>query len=417
MFPRFSMVKIVSPYITEAQPPMEVGTIEDILRSTTTFGDAAARYDDQLIMGIGGKTIIVHGDVYLDMFTCPEILRLFDVRQLGMVSNDHIFTGADHKRYSHSLAVALRVEMALRTNSASEELVRLGIVSAALHDAAMPPLSEQGKLGARDALDEEINVAKLVGKPGIAKLLKKHGVKGEDVIACVRGQYPELGPLLNSKGLDLDQMSYIMDDSAVVLVNEPDQRRMKLYMRDPSVQNLHFGIITNDAYALFLDPEAVIEMLWMRAWLFRDVYQGSFQRGREAFMEVVMRRLWDEGVLDRKKLLEMQDDEFIALVKRNTDGVLGEALFSYESMFEEVARCYGETEDSVRRRYGDGFVVKSWKPFRPGTETMVSHRSRDVPVYVVFPDDAREIESIGRRHGYIGVYHLAEESRSTMLTL
>jgi len=111
------MVKIVSPYITEAQPPMEVGTIEDILRSTAAFGDAAARYDDQLIMGIGGKTVIVHGDAYLDMFTCPEILRLFDVRQLGMVSNDHIFTGADHKRYSHSLAVALRMEMALRTNS------------------------------------------------------------------------------------------------------------------------------------------------------------------------------------------------------------------------------------------------------------------------------------------------------------
>jgi len=411
------MVRIVSPYITEVPSVIETGTAEEMLRSAEAFGDATTRYDDVMIMGVGGKALLVHGELYLDVFRTPELLRLFGIRQLGILSNEHIFIGADHKKYSHSLGVALRTEMALRANSASEKHVRLGIVSAALHDAAMPPLSEQGKLGARDVLDEEMNVADLVGRPEMAKLLRKYEVKGDDVVACVRGQYPGIGPLLNSRGLDLDQMAYTTDDSTVVCVNEPERRRMKLYERDPSVQGLHWRVVMHDSYPLFLDPEAVIEMLWMRAWLFRDVYQGPFQRGREAFMEVAMRRLWNEGVLDRETLLEMDDDDLIDLVKSETDGALGDALFSHESMFEEVARCYDEAEEPVRRRYGDGFVVKRWNPFQPGTGTMVSHNSRDVPVSMVFPEDAREIEAIGRRHGYVGVYRLAGESRSTMLSL
>jgi len=412
------MVRIVSPYISEVPHVLEVGSCEDMERSYDSTEEIRNRFDDPTIIEVGGREIVAHGEIYSDFLRSPELYRLIRIKQLGVMNNDRLFTYTDQTRYEHSLSVAIRMEIALRCNSADERTVRLGIVSSLLHDTATPALSDQGKFGDRRGLDEELNIEVIVKRPSIARFLSKYAVRSKDVVACVRGKYPIIGPLLNSSGLDVDKISYLMKDSGLISGDNDDGVRMGLYREHPEVKDIYMRIMAKDDRLVFREPYAVLWMLQMNAWMFRDVYQNPAQRGREAFMEREMRRLWDDGVLRKEPLLEMRDGDLVDLVRQSVDDPLGHALFDKFTLFEEVECVHdGEAEESVRSRYADEFVVRRWPSFNSATRTLVyNHRDpsphREVLIGDVFPDEIAELEEIAKKHAYVGVYRLSQEART-----
>lgn len=197
----------------------------------------------------------VHGAIpvfagELQVIDTPLFQRLRGVRQLGF--GEHVFPGAVHHRYLHSIGamhvaghvVRRLIESLVPDGIDRTRLIQLARLAALLHDVGHPPLSHAAEslLPTRGALlgpdvaepdetasHEDMTFVILTRSELSATLTRAFadlGITGADVAAIIAERHPrspafhaaglDFGPLLHqlvSGELDVDRMDYLLRDS------------------------------------------------------------------------------------------------------------------------------------------------------------------------------------------------------------
>ena len=170
-----------------------------------------ATWEDALVVTapFSHVSYIVHGKPYHDIINTRVFQRLGWITNLGVTSIDIIT--AEHSRIPHSILQAVMAELVLRKHNASERDIHLGIFAGLLHDAAIPPYSDYGKLANHDELDEERNIDLVLAAEEFNGVFEQYGLSRQDISDAVRGK-GIVGSLINSKGIDLDKIAYTAVD-------------------------------------------------------------------------------------------------------------------------------------------------------------------------------------------------------------
>lgn len=418
---------VTTPNLVEVPACITVGSPEEIRMHLSYVFDFIEGYDTGPPVTVGSRQFLIKGPLYTELMDNPTVRRLGNIKQLGdirgtwreggyvpddpEITRDVYFAGATHTRYLHSLDTAIRMEIATRYNHPYDDtLINLAIASGILHDLYTPPLSEHGAMANREALDEEKNIELIMKDDAILGILNRHGIDPVGVIKAVRGGHPELGRLLNSPGLDLDKVSYTLIDAAHLGPRPSDMSMFGFYMSDVHTSDIHFFVDICDGEPVYLVPEAVRKILYIRSWMCRDVYKSSANRLREAFLRSELERSWGEGILSIENMLSMNDHEFERFLGSVLDPEIHRNIFqqTFPENLEEVGRFYGESEDDVRKRFGDDVMVIRGKAFNPATGTLVRNywesEKENRAFREMFPRDAEAMESMAASTEYVGVY-------------
>jgi len=359
---------------------------------------------------------IIHGDIYEDLLRIPPVRRLMRIKQLGSVTlADFDLVSATHTRYAHSLGTAILMEAALDGLEYDQDTINLGITAAMVHDIAIPPYSDQGKLGSGGIMDEETNITRILEDPSFQPFFSKYNISPKDVLAVVDGSYPVLGPLMNSVGVDLDKVSYVGLDYNVIAgpcrmwfgdqVGDPGLWEIR-NRASPTACNVYEKIQVIDDDIVFTDANTVADFLLLRALLFRHVYKHPSHTAKEMYLKRELKRLWDSDVVSVETLLSMTDEDFDALIDRHTDPDFARRFFSMSGSFETVTTVPGNDIEAVRRSYPEpDFIVEQQYRFNPAVDTRVfgSHGEtrwlRDV-----LPQEVKEMELLADSCNFVGVY-------------
>jgi len=356
--------------------------------------------------------IIRDENIYHDFLGTKSIARLYKIKQLGLLSGEDIFI-ANQTRLDHSLYTPIYMETVLDSHNFPEEMIHLGIASAISHDVATPALSDQGKLANRNVLDEERNIDIILARVEMLEILEKYGINPEDVAACVRGDYPIIGELLNSNGVDLDKIAYTARDTEVFKTSglsfgEP-LAQLDGFLAD-DLFDIHEDIVISDNDIYFMHPERVYNFLMVRGLMFRDVYRNPIHMGREAFIKKYIEKLWEDGILTRDNMIIMSDIELLDILKRRLPSDVYAAITSL------VPGDYIKEEDRISPGdnipKGDEYATITSKPFNPATSTMVYTTKGIQEFRDAYPSEAGEIESMAKTTGYTGVYKLRKHPGS-----
>lgn len=409
--------------LLEVPGSITVGKSEDIIRYNGFVDNLLEEHKYHCMIPVGTRRYMVLGDLYRDLLTHPSMIRLGEVKELGIMHGERRYldseTGktrksseslvsAHQRRVAHCLDLAVRNEIATRINSSKEEHVSLAIASGLLHDLYSAALSDQGRLADWGALDEERNIELILEDHGLVERLWRNGVDPEDVISAVRGEHPVIGSLINSgkrNTLDMDRVSYTLTDMRLVGISQPESRLFHDYKMDPYVLDIHEYVNTGEGL-VFYRPEAVRRLLYVRAWLSRDNYKSSSNRAGEAFLENELKRLRREGKLRDKYMHALNDHGFEEYLRGVMDPEVFKRFFSrVPGYFEEIARFYFLGKDDVEGLYTEPFIVKQEHAFSPATDTLVlDERRGEVPFREIFPEDAEKIDAIAGSCKYVGVY-------------
>jgi HD superfamily phosphohydrolase len=352
----------------------------------------------------GTRNYAVHGKIYHDLQQLSEYGRLAGVHQLGTISHALMYFMLGHTRDDHSLRTAVMTELALRINGFAEPLVKLGIASGLLHDAAMSPYSDQGKSANRAELDEERLIGRLVRKRCVSSKLRAHGVKAKDVVSTVQGRGP-LGDILNSSGIDTDNIAYLCMDYHMCWDLLPNALHAAMADIFTTFEDIRYA----DGKIYYSDAQRLMRLLEQRSIMYHEVYLNPLNRAKEAFLERELKPLWGT-LLTLKNMTEMQDWQFRNLVEHKSP--ILEYIFrdTVHNHFYEISREYDLSQyGSLKKMQMDTCVVKSHPPSKSATRTLVEHQGKIVPVREVFAERCKSVEDTMRDLGYVGIYGFSKE--------
>jgi HD superfamily phosphohydrolase len=176
----------------------------------------------------------LHGGISLLPEEIPVVsddfcIRLKHIKQMGL--SEHLFPGATHSRFLHSLGVMhLSQVVFTKLFGDNPKLGRIRItfrMAALLHDIGHPPLSHTTESAMPGGLNHESYSARIINERAIdlTKIIKRYGVDVTKVANLITGtnddDYFEEGgldyfPILHqliSGELDCDRMDYLLRDS------------------------------------------------------------------------------------------------------------------------------------------------------------------------------------------------------------
>lgn len=164
----------------------------------------------------------VHGNIsvtspaVLDVIDSPCFQRLRRIHQLGMCHL--VYHGAEHSRFQHSIGAMWLMHRILwhwRATSVAEmpdELMRIGILAALLHDVGHGPFSHALENAFSTFHHEAIGIR--IVNERLRPTLERHGVDVDLLTGVMRGTagMPYLSELISSQ-MDVDRMDYLLRDS------------------------------------------------------------------------------------------------------------------------------------------------------------------------------------------------------------
>ena len=164
----------------------------------------------------------VHGNIsvtspaVLDVIDSPSFQRLRRIHQLGMCHM--VYHGAEHARFQHSIGAMWLMHRILwhwRATGVTEmpdDLMRIGILAALLHDIGHGPFSHALENVFSTFHHEAIGI-RIVGER-LRPVLERHGVDVDLLMGVMRGTagMPYLSELISSQ-MDVDRMDYLLRDS------------------------------------------------------------------------------------------------------------------------------------------------------------------------------------------------------------
>ncbi len=367
---------------------------------------------------------LIHGKIYADFCRTKEFDRLSRIRQLGTVVPSY------HTRFHHSLFTGLLMELVLRKNKFSDHDITLGIAAGLLHDIAISPYPDEFKYACGDMFDEEKDIAEVIGcSADIDSLLRSYGLKQEEVVSCIKGQYPLIGELLNSRNIDTDKVSYtvldalefrreqefiVEDDLARVFSEHNKDGRMFEDYSDLSktlggctdIFQLYKTVSFKDTCIYSDNPELVTAFLEIRALMFAHRYLSPANQARKAFLGEEVHTLLDEGQLTKEQLLQMDDMDFEILLRDRLTSEMYSCVVgrSFYRNLVELERHYDKSVEEVKEAAPKGSIVMSNQGFNPALETKVLMKGEIVTFGEAFPLKAGMIQSIADSCDYVGVY-------------
>ncbi|ATZ18352.1 HD domain-containing protein [Mesoplasma melaleucae] len=165
--------------------------------------------------------IFIYDEIFIEIINSPEMQRLRRVLQLG--GAQYAYAGASHTRFTHCIGVYHIIYQFLQTPNfakISDKEKKIVLLAGLMHDIGHGPFSHTFEKITKRSHEEYS--ADIIKNPNgnIAKILKKHKVNPEDVIAILEGKYPnKVLNLLVSSQLDADRIDYLMRDSYYCGVN------------------------------------------------------------------------------------------------------------------------------------------------------------------------------------------------------
>lgn len=360
------------------------------------------------VVGRDGSSFgyIAFGDIYQDFVRTETMARLGRIAQLGGSRFNQDVYPASHTRLYHSIVTAILGEVVGERLGLSQKEINLLIVSCLLHDSAITPLSDFVNTaipysGVKNGLGEEENIDFILQRPELQGLFEKYDIDPNNVSRMIKGQYPILGGLVNSDGIDLDKISYTMVD--LWSAGKSASPSMRRYAGDDTL-DIDTDIEIVDGQVVFRSPERVGKFLLLRATMFDQVYFHPQNKAKEAFFRQRMRELIEKRAINPIDLMMMNDDEFVlGYMERLLSYEEHRDFFSSFSPFREIGRYYGDRRD-IDYLSGDGIVIEESKPFTTGTATKVFVGKKVLPFKDVDPEVAGRVDNISKKHGYFGVY-------------
>ena len=216
----------------------------------------------------------------------PAFQRLRFIRQLGLAS--HVFAGAEHSRFVHSIGVAhLARRILARVEPDASPVVRAQVIAAALlHDIGHGPFSHvfERVFGFQH---ESISQA-IVRAPSSGvhqRLVAFDASLPERVAQMIAGEGPARHAQIVSSQLDADRFDYLLRDVMMtgVVVGRYDLERILVMLR-------------SDEEGLLVDRrawEAVEGYLVARYHMYRLVYFHRTVRASEVMLERLFMRARD----------------------------------------------------------------------------------------------------------------------------
>ncbi|MDP2750580.1 MAG: hypothetical protein Q8O89_07150 [Nanoarchaeota archaeon] len=375
------------------------------------FKEAVEDYTHMTLPGYNGRFDIyfMHGEIYRDANHIGILNRLFNIKQLGLLNSEVVIAGFNQTRYLHSLSTALLTELCLTRNGFSEKEINLGIISGLLHDVYSSPLSDQGKLASRRELDEEkIAGKRLIKSKEIIEYAEKYGVSIEEVIKTIQGKNT-IGQLINSKGLDLDTVSYVLIDfeKAKTLLHELTGTDLSYLSRS---FDLHKGINFLNGEFVYSNPSKVSDMLYLRALLFSNIYRHPNNRAKEAFFEKELKHVWGKS-LNIEKMMRFSDQSFQEFMLNNKNVCNPEVardLFELTANdhFSEIVQEHDISKfNKMKQKYEDkNTIVAIHNSFNPKTTTKVIKDGKVCQIRELMPEYCGIIEGMSEMLNFVGVY-------------
>jgi len=362
------------------------------------------------------------------------------------------YNGASHSRSLHAYLAGILNELVLRKHGASERDIHLGILAGLLHDIAMPPFSDEGKLACPDELEEEDNIGFILERGSFDSLFSDYKVSRQDVVDAVHGK-GLVGQLMNSNGIDIDKIAYLAFDISQTYgdLNRPkmklsypneylipkfaiagvagesdmitfkreasalDTLAEQLYqdlwgefeefaLDDPYPCDIWEDIEIRDGQIVYTSPDRVHRFLKIRALMFNKIYFAPENRARKVVFGEIFRQMWERGILAKDNMLEMGDIEFEQLYEQSGYDPL---LFRHMGMLDfpireiQVARREDVIDEVADKK---GHVVKEWQPFNPAVRTLTVKDGQVVYFDEGYPELAQEIIDISERTRFTAVY-------------
>jgi len=280
--------------------------------------------DNSLLFGMDfadlGGSIFEKEYVYEAIQRFPT-WRLRGIKALGFLTmpvsdpDRQIGFNYRHDRELHIINTARVMEFAMRNNDFPEELIRIGVTAAILHDIAIPAGGDPTIFVDKNNLNEEEWWWEVIDEEGW-KYIEEIGSSREEMHA-----------IINNEGL-LGQLLDISDRIAYVIVDMsqntyyPDFKT--ILNADPKLGNLYKDIVIDrDAERIHIsNPRRLGAFLLARARLHQKVYFDPRSMGRDVFFASLFRPFYSPDGSDREKLFpsmlrRMTDEELIRYLTDN----------------------------------------------------------------------------------------------------
>ncbi|AEA47869.1 HD domain-containing protein [Archaeoglobus veneficus] len=257
----------------------------------------------------------IHGSIKvedwcMELIDTPQLQRLRRINQIGFANL--VYPGANHTRFEHSIGV-MHIAARLADKMTCDERSKMEVVAAALlHDIGHAPFSHSSEIIVKKYLRmEHEDVLPLIKGTELEDVLNDAGLRPRKIAELVKG------PSIVSGDIDADRMDYLVRDSYYTGVAYGVFDLMRL------VDKIYFDGETPiiDGSAL----RAAESLLISRFMMYPTVYYHHVCRIARKMYEKAVEYCIEEGELEAKLLLKMDDYDMVAFL-RSRNGYAGEVM-------------------------------------------------------------------------------------------
>ncbi|TAK05669.1 hypothetical protein EPO33_00785 [Patescibacteria group bacterium] len=340
-----------------------------------------------------------------------RLQRLNFIRQLAWLTQPVLPQDAhdiyparyEHNRLSHVEDVAAVANLLGHGLGLSETEVRTLTLAAMTHDARTPAGGDTTKLLDRDYFDEDKHYGELLARDGVADFLREFGIDAAFLTATVQGE-GLLGTLLDLA----DKTAYLSRDAASFhyrfrneLADCPEGQAVHdLLIKRPDVCAAWRCAEVRGGKLVLRDPEALAEMLRLRALLFRSLYFHPGARYTEWIVShIVLRHLVKSGEIRKEDLLEWNDQELDLHVQRYTNFGLGSVFGDpvYEG-FDDEASAEARRTELLADNENCVTIERLPAKIGSGTKFLVlgPRKRKPLPLAEAYPELAAPVDALAR---------------------
>jgi len=377
------------------------------------------------------------------LFRASEMLhlrRLDGVRTLSFVNyaGDNSWgkaaTNYNQTRFDHSLGVARVDEEISRRNSLSGKEVKIGVVSALIHDRATPAGGNATKKVDPERLDEEIWWHEDLDHES-EELFEELGITQSQVDKIIHNR-GMLGKILDVA----DWITYVMKDLYEAVGHVGPQQWLEdsfltecatVIAEDHAIGDIYKEVRIDAAQedVFFTDPQRLKRFLTLRALLHRDLYLDPISQGKDLKTKLLIEKFYTrdesspEDLLTPRRLREMTDYELTRYFADKCGCVDDFCSFSQEfyewyphhfERFEDVEQARNREEELKNTPGITVFGTREIKGFNPGT--LLNVRSEDgtiLPYRQYDPKGAVKIEAMAQETKGVYVYYVVNEEEES----
>ncbi len=366
-----------------------------------------------------GYVVLEDEDVF-DISRIFGVPRLSGIRQLSGLTDPTVNDSPikvcpqpfRNTRFEHSLdTCAVSVLIGTNCQLSKNDLATLKICGFT-HDVMTPAGGDAIKRIDPIGLDEDANYREVFRRPGWENFRDRYGLSEQKMVDTV------LGKGLLGRILDLaDKISYTGRDLWMFIcknrrgedfwLNFPMiyDRMISLLNANPSPCSVWECARVVDGQLVLTDAERLADFLRIRALMFKALYFNAAARFAEAgYLTQIARFLYEDGILTKDNLLEMQDHQLFALLSQALgvpEYVVGEMVGNENPRVElfETAEEALRFERQIAQKERGTMTCLDVHPNPSGNSSSnfnVLTKGRVIPFSVACPFESWDIQQILR---------------------